>query len=73
MKRVGFKPDRKFVPKRKQRGKAKDGAKQVRKAKMREQALRKHIHNEKLKGKKKEAEKAANAKDVLARFMKKDA
>merc|ERR1712136_537356 len=28
LKRVGFKPDRKFVPKRKQRGKAKDGAKQ---------------------------------------------
>ena len=49
--RVGFKPERKFEVKTKKRGKSKTGNKEVRKRKMREQAMRDSGH---LAGKKKQ-------------------
>ena len=49
--RVGFKPNRKFEVKTKKRGRSKAGNKEVRKAKMREQAMRDSGH---LESKKKE-------------------
>jgi hypothetical protein len=73
LRRVGFKADRKFVPKIKQRGKGKATAKESRKAKMREQELRKTIHKSKINEKKKYDRLKVQSKNVLARFMKKDA
>lgn len=72
LKRVGFKPDRKFVPRKKQRGKAKSGAKEARKSKMREQELRKTIHKQKKNETFKQKMKQEQASNVLARFMKKE-
>merc|ERR1711892_9144 len=70
--RVGFKPDRKFEVKTKKRGKSKTGNKEVRKRKMREQAMRDSGHLTEKKKEKAEQFKKAKAKDVLARFMKRD-
>ena len=72
MLRVGFKPERKFEVKTKKRGRSKAGNKEVRKRKMREQALQASGHLEKKRTERKLKIKAENAKDVLARFMKRD-
>merc|ERR1711990_1279541 len=47
LKRVGFKPDRNFDVKVKKRGRSKAGNKEVRKRKMREQAMQKSGHLDK--------------------------
>jgi len=72
LKRVGFKPERKFQPKQKQRGKNKARAKEARKAMMRNQEMRKMMNHQQQRQKAAEKRKEAQAKDVLARFMKKD-
>ena len=72
LKRVGFKPDRNFDVKIKKRGRSKAGNKEVRKRKMREQAMQKSGHLDKKRQEKVQKFKQEKAKDVLARFMKRD-
>jgi len=72
LKRVGFKPDRKFEPRVRKRGKGKTGAKEARKSKMREAAFKKHLVAKREKESKQKIVKGEQAKNVLARFMKKD-
>ena len=72
LKRVGFKADRKFEVKLRKRGRSKAGNKEVRKRKMRDQAMRQSGHLEKHKAAKETKFKHQKAKDVLARFMKRD-
>jgi len=72
LKRVGFKPDRNFDVKVKKRGRSKAGNKEVRKRKMREQAMQKSGHLDKKRQEKVQKFKQEKAKDVLARFMKRD-
>ena len=72
LKRVGFKPERKFEPRVRKRGKGKTGAKEARKSKMREAAFKKHLLAKREKESKQTIVKKEQAKNVLARFMKKD-
>ena len=72
LKRVGFKPDRNFDVKVKKRGRSKAGNKEVRKRKMREQVMQKSGHLDRKRQEKAQKFKQEKAKDVLARFMKRD-
>ena len=66
LKRVGFKPDRNFDVKIKKRGRSKAGNKEVRKRKMREQAMQKSGHLDKKRQEKVQKFKQEKAKDVLS-------
>ena len=72
LKQVGFKPERKFSVKMKKRGRSKAGNKELRKQKMREQAMRQSGYLDQKRKEAKQEYKNKIAKNVLARFMKKD-